>query len=351
MAGWKQTLEGKTGRAILSLPEGLLRFLSGGKKKNESGFLLDARIQMGLLLSRIHEPTENLSPLAARQQLSDLLEHFNMPPEPVARVESFSIPGPDNDRIRLRLYSATCEAALQPGMIYFHGGGFVIGDLDTNDSMLRSLAIQSGLVIISVDYRLAPEFPYPAAAEDALSVYQWVLEHGHNLGIDSSRLGLGGDSAGGNLCLNVCFRSKRKRWKRPSFQSIIYPWVDLGNSAIADSSMIEMAEGYGLTGTMLDYFRRHAFSQNTDFEDYIISPCHARKTDLKSLPPTFIQVCGFDPLRDQGLRLANLMQEAGANVRVKTYESLIHGAINLTGTVPEARTLVDEMGSFLLEMA
>ncbi|MBI41553.1 MAG: lipase [Leptospiraceae bacterium] len=351
MAGWIQKLEGKIGRAILSLPPGLLRVLSGGVTRNDAGHTLDPRIQMGLLLSRIHASAENLSPVEARRQLSSLLGHFDLLPEPVARVEDFSIPGQDNKRIRMRLYSATCEARLQPAMLYFHGGGFVIGDLDTTDAILRTLAIQSGLVILSVDYRLAPEYPYPAGAEDALEAYRWVLDHGHNLGIDANRLGLGGDSAGGNLCLNVSFQSKRKRIKRPTFQSLIYPWVDLGNSAIADSSMIELAKGFGLTGTMLDYFRRHAFSQSIDFEDFMVSPCHAKKADLKALPPTFIQVCGFDPLRDQGLRLGSLMQDAGASVRIRTYESLIHGATNLARSVPEARELITDMGVFLQEIA
>ncbi|HBS05035.1 MAG TPA: alpha/beta hydrolase [Leptospiraceae bacterium] len=351
MAGWIQRLEGKTGRAILSLPEPVLRFFSGGATRNDAGNILDARIQMGLMLSRIHEAAENLSPVEARKQLSNLLGHFELLPQPVARIENLSIPGPNNRRIKLRLYSATCEAGLQPAMLYFHGGGFVIGDLNTNDSMLRALAIQSGLIIISVDYRLAPEHPYPAGAEDALASYRWVLEHGHNLGIDSSRLGLGGDSAGGNLCLNVSFNAKKKRIQKPAFQSLIYPWVDLGNSAIADSSMIELAEGYGLTGTLLDYFRRHAFSHDTDFESYIVSPCHAKKSDLKALPPTFIQVCGFDPLRDQGLRLGNLMQDAGASVQTRIYEGLIHGATNLARSVPEARELISDMGVFIQEMA
>ncbi|MBU44474.1 MAG: lipase [Spirochaetaceae bacterium] len=350
MADWLRTLEGKTGRAILSLPEGLLRFLSGGKKRNESGYLLDARIQMGLLLSRIHEATENLTPLHARKQLAELLGHFDLEPEPLARLENLSIPGPENRRLRIRIYAPTCEARLQPAMIYFHGGGYVIGDLETNDSMLRLLAIESGLTIVSVDYRLAPEHPYPAGAEDGLVAYKWLLEHGKHLGIDASRMGLGGDSAGGNIVLYISLNAKRKRIKRPAFQALIYPWVDLGNSAITDSSMIEMAEGFGLTGTMLDYFRRHAFPQNTDFESPLVSPCHAKKADLKALPPTFIQVCGFDPLRDQGLRLGSLMREAGATVQVRNYESLIHGAINLARTVPEAKQLIDDLGHYLLEI-
>lgn len=341
------TLEGMIGRSILRLPPRLLQILSGGKKRNESGFELDPRIQMGLLLSRIHPPTEDLSPVEARKQLSNLLGHFDILPESVPRVESLSLPGKEGGRIPIRLYSATCQARPTPAMLYFHGGGFVIGDLNTNDSMLRTLAVESGLTIVSVDYRLAPEHPYPAGAEDALSAYRWMLDHGEQLGVDPRRLGLGGDSAGGNLCLNVSMRAKRKRWPGPAFLALIYPWVDLGNSAIADSSMIEMARGFGLTGTMLDYFRRHAFPRDTDFEGALISPAHAKRSELKALPPTLIQVCGFDPLRDQGLRLGKAMHDAGASVQVKAYESLIHGSINLARTVLEARTLIDDLGQFL----
>ncbi|MCB1170738.1 MAG: alpha/beta hydrolase, partial [Leptospiraceae bacterium] len=347
MMGWN-SLEGKIGRTILRLPPGLLKLLSGGSRQNESGFELDARIQMGLFLSRIHTATENLSPVEARKQLSQLLGHFDIPAEPVARIENFSVPGLQNRRIPLRLYAPTLEARPLPAMIYFHGGGYVIGDLETNDAMLRSLAIQSGLAIVSVDYRLAPEHPYPAAIEDALAVYRWLLAHGEELGLNTNRMGIGGDSAGGNICLNLSLTAKRKRIKKPDFQVLIYPWADLGNSAIADSSMIELASGHGLTGAMLDYFRRHAFSQNTDFEDPMVSPVHAKKADLKAMPPTFIQVCGFDPLRDQGIRLARYMQEAGATVQIRAYESLIHGSINLARSVPEARQLIHDLGQYLL---
>lgn len=343
-------MEGRIGRTILRLPPGLLKLLSGGSRQNESGFELDPRIQMGLLLVRIHKATENLNPVEARRQLSGLLGHFDLPAQSVARIENLSVPGEQNRRIPIRLYAPTMEARPLPTMLYFHGGGFVIGDLETNDAMLRSLVIQTGLAIVSVDYRLAPEHPYPAAIEDAQTVYRWLLAHGAELGLDTRRMGLGGDSAGGNICLNLCMKARRKRWPRPAFQVLVYPWTDLGNSAIADSSMIELAAGYGLTGAMLDYFRRHAFAASADFEDPLVSPVHAKKADLKAMPPTLIQVCGFDPLRDQGIRLARCMQEAGAAVQIRAYESLIHGSINLARSVPEARKLIQELGHYLLEV-
>ena len=347
MPKWFDSLEGATGRSVLSLPGSLLRVLSGGTKKNDEGAALNPAIQMGLLLARIHKATEDLEPPRARSELARLTGFFDLPAEPLARVENLSIPGLQGHRIPVRLYSALRDNRMRSAMIYFHGGGFVIGDLNSNDAMLRSVAARSGLSIVSVDYRLAPESPYPAGAEDAWAAYQWFQKHGNELGLNPGSMGVGGDSAGGNLAIHVSLMAKKKRIRSPEFQALIYPWVDLGDSAIADSSMIELASGYGLTGAMLDYFRRHSFQTGTNFDDPMLSPVKASRSALKALPPTLIQLCGFDPLRDQGRRFGALIQEAGGEVNIKNYDSLIHGSISLAGTIKEARSMIDDLAQFL----
>lgn len=335
-------LEDMIARALLSLPHSLLRFLTGGKKQNESGHVLNAQIQAGLLLSRLKGKPEDYPPAITRKKISRLTGPFDLSAEPLARIENFTIPGPVEHRIWLRLYSSTDESALRPVVLFFHGGGFVIGDLNTNDSLLRLLALRTGYTVISVDYRLAPEHKYPAQYEDALQVYKWILQYGNEFGLNVNRLCLAGDSAGGNICLHIAMNAKKKRWKQPSLLALIYPWVDLSDSAITDESMIEMASGFGLTGSMLDYFRRHAFDFSIDLKNSNISPIYAKESVLKKLPPVYIQVCGFDPLRDQGIRMADRINQSGGHAQVVLYESLIHGSIGIAGTVTEAKKMISD---------
>lgn len=343
MQGLVQRIEAVGGRTLLRLPGPVLRLLSGGKKQNESGHTLNAQIQAGLLLAKLKGAAENKSPQEARLHLARLTGQFNLKKEPVERIENFSIPGVDGLRIPLRLYGATADDRKKPCLVYFHGGGFVIGDLETNDSMLRMIAIRTGCHVVSVDYRLAPEYPYPAAQTDAVIAYRWLLNFGSQFGIDTNRIILAGDSAGGNLCLHVAMQCKRKRLKRPVFLALIYPWTDISYNSITDESMIELADGFGLTGSLLDYFRRHAFAGHEELKDPLISPVYAKQSVLKSLPPVYIQVCGFDPLRDQGIRMADRICDAGGKAETVCYDSLIHASAELAGTVEEAKKMINDL--------
>lgn len=346
-------LEYILGRALLKLPDGLLRILSGGQKTNQAGHQLDARIQMALLLDRIKPDLETLPPQLARQQLRDLVQIFDLTPEDLPRVENLSSPGVAriSTRIPMRLYAPTAQARELPALVYFHGGGFVIGDLDGYDAMMRRICKQSGCIVVSVDYRMAPDHPFPAAVDDALETYAWLLKNGPLFGIDPKRVGVGGDSAGGNLALNICLQAPGRRLKTPAFAALIYPWVDISETQHEDPSIREFSEGFALTGKLIEYFTRHTFLSTQKLEDPAVSPIFAPAAQLKRVPPTLIQLCGFDPFRDQCRRLAARLEQAGVECESRLYPTLIHGSVSLAGIVPDARAMLDDYAAAIQKFA
>ena len=326
----------------MRLPTGALSTLSGGAKVNQAGQRLDARIQMALLLARTKPDIDSLPPQKARTQLRELVQLFDLPPEPLPRIENVSLPGVAriSGRIPLRIYAPTNQVGALPTLVYFHGGGFVVGDLDSYDAMLRFVCKTANCAIVSVDYRLAPEHPFPAATEDALAAWGWIQKNAALFDLDASRMGVGGDSAGANLALNVCLQAPGQRLKMPAFNAMIYPWVDLFDAASHGPSFAEFAQGYGLTAKMIEYFTRHAFLSTQKLDDPRVSPIYAPAAQLKRVPPTFIQLCGWDPLRDQGAALGEKLRAAGADCETRMYDSLIHGATGLGGIVPDAKTML-----------
>lgn len=338
----------------MRLPDGVLYALSGGKKTNQAGHQLDARIQMGLLLDRTKPALNTLPPQKARDQFRDLVSISDLPIEPLPRVENFSVPGVAriSSRIPMRLYSPNNQALKDlPALIYFHGGGFVIGDLDTYDAMLRYVSKKSGCIVISVDYRLAPDHPYPGPVDDALATYGWLLKNGALFGIDTKKIGVGGDSAGGNLSLNICLQGSSQRLKAPAFQALIYPWVDLSGSQNDDESIREFAQGYALTADLIQYFTRHTYLSTQKLQDPGVSPIFAPAAGFKRIPQTYIQMCGFDPFREQCKRLADRLKIAGVACETKLYPTLIHGATGLAGVVPDARQMLDDYADAVAKMA
>ncbi|MCR9140997.1 MAG: alpha/beta hydrolase [bacterium] len=347
-------LEYTLARAILKLPDSMLYALSGGKSRtNQAGHRLDARIQMALRLDRLKPDIHTLPPQMARQQLRELVRIFDLDPEPLPRAENISVPGVAriSTRIPMRLYAPTAQAKELPALVYYHGGGFVIGDTAGYDATMRYLSKKSGCIVISVDYRLAPDHPYPAAVDDALATYAWILKNGPLFGVDPKRVGVGGDSAGGNLALNICLQAASQRLKSPAFLAMIYPWVDVSDSAHEDESYRELGGEYALTLELLEYFTRHTFLSTQKLNDPAVSPVYTKAQQLKRVPPTLIQLCGFDPLRDQGQRMGDQLKAAGVECETRLYPTLIHGAMSLAGVVPDARTMLDEYAAAVAEFA
>src|SRR4051795_12945229 len=254
------------------------------------------------------------------------------PPRQMARVEALTIPGPAGE-MPARLYvSLGAPRPPQPLLVYYHGGGWVIGDLDTHDSACRFLAEHSDCRVLSVDYRLAPEHPFPIPVEDAVAAFAWAHEHAAELGADPERIAVGGDSAGGNLSTALCIQNRDAGNPQPAMQLLLYPVTDaVGGQRSRDT----FAEGFLLTREDMEWFESHYIPDGIDEDEPRASMMRAR--DVSGLPPAYVATSGFDPLRDEGEIYAARMREVGVTVALQRHHSLIHGFANLTAICPSAR--------------
>jgi acetyl esterase len=264
------------------------------------------------------------------------------PALPMARVEEMTIPGPARE-IPARLYVALgAPRPPQPLLVYFHGGGWVIGDLDTHDGACRFLAEHSGCRVLSVDYRLAPEHPFPAPGEDCFAAFSWAAEHATELGADPARIAVAGDSAGGNMAAVVCLMARGGGGPRPAMQLLLYPATDaVGGQASRET----FAKGFLLTRNDMEWFEAHYLPNGVEADDPRVSIMRA--ADVSNLPPAYVVTAGFDPLRDEGEVYATRMREAGVQVALRRQSSLIHGFVNLTAICPSARAAMFEVAGAL----
>jgi acetyl esterase len=264
------------------------------------------------------------------------------PPRPMARVENLSIPGPGGE-MAARLYvSLGAPQPPQPLLVYFHGGGWVIGGLDTHDGVCRFLADHGGCRVLSVDYRLAPEFPFPLPVEDAVAAFAWAHEHAAELGGDPERMAVGGDSAGGNLSTALCLQNRDAGNPQPAMQLLLYPVTDaVGGQQSRDT----FAEGFLLTRADMEWFENHYIPDRIDDDEPRASMMRA--ADVSGLPPAYVATSGFDPLRDEGEIYAARMREAGVRVVLQRHSTQIHGFANLTAICPSARTAMLEVAGAL----
>jgi len=254
------------------------------------------------------------------------------PPRPMGRIEELTIPGPAGN-LAARLYvSLGAPAGEQPLLVYYHGGGWVIGDLDTHDGLCRFLAEFSGCRVLSIDYRLAPEHPFPAPLEDATAAFVWAAEHVDELGADPARIAVGGDSAGGNLAAAVCLQTRDGDGPKPAMQLLLYPCTD---AVGGQPSRQIFAKGFLLTRNDMDWFEAHYLPNGCEDDDPRVSMMRAK--DASGLPPAYMATAGFDPLRDEGEKYAERMREAGVKVALQRHPGLIHGFANLSAICPSAR--------------
>lgn len=264
------------------------------------------------------------------------------PPPEVAAVADRSIAGPGGP-LALRLYRPLASGAGQalPALVYFHGGGWTIGDLDTHDVICRLFANRAGCAVISVDYRLAPEAKFPAAVEDCWAATRWVREQGAAIGIDPGRLAVGGDSAGGNLAAVVALLARDADLKL-ALQLLIYPATDFANDK---PSHERFAEGYMLTRTSIAWFTDNYLTGPADIADWRASPLRA--ASLAGTAPALVITAGFDPLRDEGKAYADRLAAAGVPVRYVCHDGMIHGFFGMTGKIDVARHAIDAAGAAL----
>ncbi|MBC7717507.1 MAG: alpha/beta hydrolase [Pseudorhodobacter sp.] len=230
--------------------------------------------------------------------------------------------------------AAPMDAALLPVLVFFHGGGWVIGDLDTHDTLCRELANASGCAVIAVDYRLAPEQPFPAAFDDCVAATEWVRVHAVSLGLDPHRMAVGGDSAGGNLAAAVAI-AQRDAGTPLAFQLLIYPATDQRGGT---PSHVSNGQGYLLTTDTMNYYRDHYVSDPSDHLDWRASPVLC--PDLTGLPAALVLTAGYDPLRDEGLYYAQRLSDSGCVTTYVCFERQIHGFILMGKVIDEAHSAV-----------
>ena len=265
------------------------------------------------------------------------------PPE-LARVAPLSIPAP-HGAIPARIYvpkQPRLKNGLAPALVFFHGGGWVIGDLDSHDVVCRQLADAGALIVIAIDYRLAPEHKFPAAIDDAIAATKWVAANARELGIDAARLSIGGDSAGGNLTAVTALAARDGNGPALAGQVLIYPAVDF---AMTHGSHSEPETSVLLTHSVVRWFRDHYLNGTADILDWRASP--ARATTLAGLPPAYVLTAGADPLRDEGDEYAARLKQAGVSVTTKHFPGQFHGFFTMGKLLQQAKVAAGEIGVWL----
>lgn len=308
--------------------------------KNDRGETLDPHV-FALLRAARHTPSLASQPTGKARAEYDAYSHLtDVPFTPLERVTDRAIEGP-HGVIPIRIYVPTDRGRDRAMLVYYHGGGFVIGGLRSHDRVLRRLAKHAGVVIVAVDYRLAPEERFPVACDDVLAATRWAFANARMLGADPTRVAIGGDSAGGNLAAVTALSMRDARRADPSapmprMQLLVYPATDLGRKSASHRTL---GEGYLLTRELIDWFMSRYLRSPADELDPRASPLLAR--DHRDLPPAWITIAGFDPLRDEGEAYADVLRAAGVRVEVAYEPSLIHGFFTLGGVVPRAVEVVD----------
>jgi acetyl esterase len=257
-------------------------------------------------------------------------------PTPVAHVENRMVPGPDGD-IPVRLYTPQGPGPF-PVLIFFHGGGWVIGDLETYDELCRTLTNGAECIVVSVDYRLAPEHKFPAGPEDCYAATQWVATHATQLNGDPSRVAIGGDSAGGNLAAVVAQMARDREGPRLVFQLLIYPMT---NFTADTPSLKENAEGYLMTAEDIKWFLKQYLNNEEEKKNPLASPMLV--TDLSGLPPALIITAEYDPLRDDGELYGERLKEAAVPVTVSRYSGMIHAFVSMAMFLDQGKQAITEI--------
>jgi acetyl esterase len=278
----------------------------------------------------------DIPPVLARQSFSGMMEITGPKDVPVGKVDNFSIPGPAGP-MRARSYAPIAAAGSLPTLIYFHGGGFVAGSLESHDGLCRLFTAEGGFKVIAVDYRLAPEHPWPAAVDDAWAAVEWIEQNATTLGVDAGRIAVGGDSAGGMLTAIVTQLAREKGGVKIAYQLLLFPNTQVGAET---SSLKEFAVGYFLERRAIEYFNSLYLPSGTDRNAPKVSPLRAKS--FSGLPPAYVMLGGYDPLHDEGLAYAQKLRDAGVKVTIADYADMVHGFIYLQTVLPQAHEAVGE---------
>jgi acetyl esterase len=297
-----------------------------------------ARALIDLMIERQVPPTHTLTPAEARRFYLERRSFTQPTPPPIGEVRDLKTSG----GVPLRLYRPP-QPGVHPVLVYFHGGGWTIGDLDTHDVLCRQLCAAAGIAVVAVDYRMGPEHRFPKAVDDCVEATRWLRSEATALELDAARVAVGGDSAGGNLAAVVCLVLRDAGDPPLAFQLLIYPATDMRAGAPSHTSN---GQGYLLTSDTIAYFRGH-YVDEAAWSDWRASPLLA--PDLRGLPPALVLTAGFDPLRDEGRQYADALSAAGNRVQYVCFERQIHGFITMSKLLDEARTAVALCGAVLKE--
>lgn len=284
------------------------------------------------------EPFESMTPAEARLAVLPFKE-LGGAPEEVASVEHRFISGPTAD-LPVWIYRPDGgSAGPQPGLIYFHGSGWVVANIEVADNFSRSLANRTGCVVVAVNYQKAPEHKFPIPLDDCFAATRWVFDNATDLGLDAARIGVMGDSAGGNLAAAVTLRARAEHGPKLAYQVLVYPAVQYGWDT---PSSIKNAEGYLLQRASMEYFWNHYVKDPSDGDNPYCSPLAAG--DHSDLPPALIVCAEFDPLCDDGRNYAEKLEASGVPVKFRLYGGMIHGFLWMSGIFDQSKELLDEIG-------
>lgn len=330
-------------KVIPHLPAGLKRLMSGGRAITIDGNTLDPSIQMMLAAQRavgMSSLAVTGDPIATRRQNLEATRSLDEADVHAAHVEPVTIPGPAGT-IPARHYRPAEQGA--PLLVFYHGGGFVFGDLETHDSACRLICRDAGVHVLAVDYRLAPEHKAPAAVDDAYAAYLWAVLNAADLGADPDRIAVGGDSAGGCLAAVVSRLARDGGGRQPTLQWLIYPVTDLRGQS---RSRTLFADGFLLSKQNMDWFAdAYVDGSGLEITDPLVSPLLA--DDLSGLPPALVITAGFDPLRDEGEQYAEKLRAAGVTVDARQMGPMTHAFLNLNALGGQVRQCNAEMISAL----
>jgi acetyl esterase/lipase len=304
-----------------------------------------ARAVIDLVIKSGRPPYHLLSPKDARQLFRDTRPAATPTAPDIGAVRDLEADGPAG-RIALRLYRprGVSESAALPALVFFHGGGWVIGDLETHDVLCRQLSAGADVSVVAVDYRLAPEHAFPAALDDAWAATRWIAAHAASLGIDAGRLAVGGDSAGGNLAAVVALLARDHGGPRLALQVLIYPVTDVGAES---ASYAQFADGFMLTRDSMRWFTAHYVPRLQDRVDWRASPLRAPA--LAGVAPALVVTAGFDLLRDEGETYARRLRDAGVRVDAACYGGMIHGFVPMGRLIETGNRAVAHIAASLRE--
>ncbi|MCW2831501.1 MAG: alpha/beta hydrolase [Aeromicrobium sp.] len=312
---------GVTARSVMQLPRPVLARLAGPPIV-VNGRTLDPEMQLLLRLQRLEGPAAETVSISRGRKIITSSSQLAGGHQPIGAVTDRTIDGPGGP-LALRFYTPRGLTGRSPALVFFHGGGWIYGGLESHDATCRFLAEEAQVRVVAVDYRLAPEAPFPAAVDDSLAAWEWITAHAPGLGIDPERLAVGGDSAGGNLAAVVAQQTVRTGGSSPAFQLLIYPATDFVE---VSESRRTYHEGFFLTKDFMDLAEENYLVGGEDRSDPRLSPLRG---DVTGVAPAYVVTAGFDPLVDEGDAYAAKMRAAGVRVEHVREDGLIHGFINM----------------------